>query len=77
MAESFEIVWCGAMRTYLLPDRPERVDPRFDSMPVPASEYDERRARRRLERRHARFTHHALLSSCAADRLQRKAARTA
>lgn len=76
MADSFDVVWCGAMRTtYLLPERDERIDSRFDSMPVPTSEYDERRFRRRAERRQARFTHHSLLGGCAADRERRKADR--
>ena len=70
----FEIVWCGSMKTCLLPDRAERADDRFDAMPVPASAYDERRWRKRLDRRTGRQTRHRLMQGCLADRLRRRRA---
>jgi hypothetical protein len=68
----FEVVWNGSMRhAYLLPDRAERVDCRFDTMPNPVMEWDDRKRQRAAARRAVRFTHHRLLSGCKADRIAR------
>lgn len=71
----FEVVWCGAMRTELLPPRAEHADVRLSIMPS-VSEYDERRAQRfAASRATRRETRHKLMASCLADRLARRQTR--